>query len=360
MEARTALGQADAALERRLNQKEERQRSLYIAELNHCVRNILALIRSLSRRAQESSSSLESYAKALEQRIAALGAAHDLAANKIEDGISLKFLFETEAKPYLSDDFPDQLTVTGEDYSLRSGLALIFALVAHELVTNCVKYGALSVPTGSIRIHVADHRHGLTIHWQEDGAPPFSPPTRRGFGLSLIENAMPYELDGDCELEFTQEGLRAAFWIPDEAINKFSGSTPIAKGKTKAVTEQYVGIPKNALVVEDSMVVTMDMADMLKKIGIKDVQTCASEAQATRTLEAATPDVAILDISLRIGKSFSVARTLIEKGVPFCFATGYGSDYETPDDLSDIIVLTKPVDLSSLRTVVMGLKQSPA
>ncbi len=81
-----------------------RQQDLMIAELNHRVKNILALIKSLSRQAKVSSASLESYAKALEQRISALSAAHDLAVTDSMRGVSLRSLVETELNPYESDE----------------------------------------------------------------------------------------------------------------------------------------------------------------------------------------------------------------------------------------------------------------
>lgn len=353
-ELRRAIVRADETLTRRMSQKEERQRSIYIAELNHRVRNILALIRSLSRRAQESSSSLESYAKALEERISALGAAHDLAANRVAHGVNIASMFETESKPYLSEG-GDQFCVTGDRYLIRSDVAPIFALVAHELVTNCVKYGALSTTAGKVTVDISGVDGGIAIVWTEQGGPEVKEPTRRGFGLGLIEKAIPYELDGDSDVTFLPEGVVATFWLPEALVERM---------KDGVLAENYGGtqkkrvlekVPQSVLVVEDSMMVAIDMVDLLRQIGVKTVETCATVAQAMKALEAFTPDFALLDVSLRSDTSFEAARILEERGIPFCFATGYGSDHIMPDQFKDRTILTKPVDSAVLHATVLSL-----
>lgn len=353
-ELRRAIVKADESLFRRLSQKEERQRSIYIAELNHRVRNILALIRSLSRRAQESSSSLESYAKALEQRISALGAAHDLAANRVAHGVSIGAVFETEAKPYLSDR-QEQFYATGDPYLIRSDVAPIFALVVHELVTNCVKYGALSVPSGSVSIHTTSDKDGLTIVWKERGGPVVEPPTRRGFGIGLIEKAIPYELDGDSIVEFLPDGVTVTFWLPSAIVEPFEEGTVAQDFSGTQKKRAMDNVPKKVLVVEDSMMVAIDMVDMFQQIGVHSVETAATVAQALRLLEDFTPDFALLDVSLRRGTTFEVATVLQDRGIPFCFGTGYGSDLEMPDEFKERTILTKPVDSAVLHATVLTL-----
>ena len=341
-EIRLALAKADTALFRRLSQKEERQRSIYIAELNHRVRNILALIRSLSRRAKESSNSLESYAKALEQRITALGAAHDLAANKITDGVSINAEFETEAKPFTSEA-QKQLFLTGESFVMRSDVAPIFALVIHELMTNCVKYGAFSSTAGHVHVNVQQINNRIKIVWKELGGPKAEPPTRHGFGLSLIEKAIPYELDGDSQLEFLPEGLQATFWLPEEIVEPLSDALAMREYNKQNDEADTTGLPETVLVIEDSMMIAMDVSDMLKRIGVKTVYTCATVKQAMRVIENNSPDFALLDVSLRDETSFAAAQHLEALKIPFCFATGYGSDVSIADDFPDAVVLTKPV-----------------
>ena len=353
-QARMALTKADSALFRRLTHKAERQRSIYIAELNHRVRNILSLIRSLSRRTQETSYSLESYAKALERRISALGAAHDLAANHITNGIVINELFKLEAKPFENEEV-QQFFLHGEKYILRSDIAPIFALIVHELMTNCVKHGALSIPGGRIDVSIATVDEGVSIRWIESGGPVTNTPTRQGFGMGLIENAVPYELDGKSKIEFKPTGLHAEFWLPLKLVTPLSKSFAPSPSKSTRRRPQKNPFPKDFLLVEDSLMLAIDMSDMLKTLGAETVEKTASIDQAKEALKKFTPDFAILDISLRDEVSFEIAERLIELSVPFCFATGFGSEYPVPESLKDHLVLTKPVNIELLRTAIKDL-----
>ena len=353
-QARMALTKADSALFRRLTHKAERQRSIYIAELNHRVRNILSLIRSLSRRTQETSYSLESYAKALERRISALGAAHDLAANHITNGIIINELFKLEAKPFETEDV-QQFFLHGEKYILRSDIAPIFALIVHELMTNCVKHGALSVSGGRIDVSITSANQGVLISWTETGGPKTKAPTQQGFGLGLLESAVPYELDGKSNIEFREEGLHAEFWLPLKLVTPLSEAMAAPAYQSTRRRPQKNQFPKDILLVEDSLMLAIDMSDMLKSLGAETVEKAASVAQAKDCLKEFTPDFAVLDISLRDEESFEVAERLIELNIPFCFATGYGSEYPVPENLKDHLVLTKPVNIDLLRSAIKDL-----
>lgn len=353
-EARHALARADAALFRRLSQRAERQRSIYIAELNHRVRNIMALIRSLSRRAQASSKSLETYAAALEERIAALGAAHDLAANHVTSGVNITTLFETEMKPYTHNG-KAQYSMAGRPFVIRADVAPIFALVAHELVTNCVKYGALSCEDGHVAITVDDTLNGIQIVWQESGGPQTAEPDERGFGLSLIENAVPYELDGESKISFLASGLRAEFLLPKTLVDSLEDALAGQRHMPTQAKQDAPLMPECVLLVEDSMMIAIDMTDMLNAIGVQQVHSCATNAQAARALESRTPDFAVLDVNLRSENSYETAELLQRRSVPFCFATGYGADLSPPPQYREVPVLTKPVDDALLRTTILDI-----
>lgn len=353
-QARMALTKADSALFRRLTHKAERQRSIYIAELNHRVRNILSLIRSLSRRTQETSYSLESYAKALERRISALGAAHDLAANHITNGIVINELFELEAKPF-ENEGRQHFFLHGEKYILRSDIAPVFALIVHELMTNCVKHGALSISGGRIDVSITSADQGVLISWTESGGPKTTTPTRQGFGLGLIENAVPYELDGKSKIEFRPDGLHAEFWLPLKLVTSLSEALAAPTYQSTRRRAQKSLFPKDILLVEDSLMLAIDMSDMLKSLGAETVEKAASVAKAKDFLKTFMPEFAILDISLRDEVSFEIAEHLIELHIPFCFATGYGSEFPVPDALKDHLVLTKPVNIDLLRSAIKDL-----
>jgi len=324
----------------------QRQQELMIAELNHRVKNILALIRSLSRQAKASSASLESYAQALEQRIAALAAAHDLAVSNTMQGVSLRNILETELKPYLTDD-STQVILAGPVTGLRADVAPMIALVMHEVVTNAAKYGALSTDEGVVRAHWTVSADGLSFLWREIGGPRVAPPTRRGFGRSLIEQAIPYEFDGTVSLDYAPGGLVMSFTMPDNTLVDMDEETSTKiVGHIGEITRVANG--RTALVVEDNIVLAMDMVDSLSRLGAETIDTSATVSEALRFIRRKQYDFALLDMNLRGKVSFDVAEALLARGIPFLFVTGYGATTPLPDSLNTVRILTKPLDDGNL------------
>ena len=329
----------------------QRQQDLMIAELNHRVKNILALIRSLSRQAKASSQSLESYAQALEQRISALAAAHDIAVSSNAQGVPLRGILEAELRPYLDGDAA-QVVCAGPTVGLRADVAPMIALVFHEIVTNAAKYGALSTGEGIVQAKWSLENDGdLVFSWKELGGPEVAPPTRHGFGRSLIEKAIPYEFDGEVELTYAPGGAAVRFRLPARTL-----ADP-AEVEGKVIDNALVGeigkIEKvangaSALMVEDNVVLAMDMVDSLTRLGAEQVETAGSVEEAIRAVREKAFDFAVLDMNLRGTVSFDVARALREKRTPFIFVTGYGSSIEVPEALDDVPILAKPIDDSSL------------
>jgi len=182
--------------------------------------------------------------------------------------------------------------------------------------------------------------------------------------LGLIENAIPYELEGETRLDFQDKGLVATILLP-ETLFETSGETLAsptirehAQGIDKPVLESAnqadIRLPRTVLVVEDNMMVAIDMSDMLKSQGVEHVVTMPTTQMALRYLERSKPDYAVLDISLKEGNSFEIARRLQTLSVPFCFATGYEIENVDLDEFEGVDVLTKPVALEHLKTIISG------
>nr|WP_246455662.1 HWE histidine kinase domain-containing protein [Sulfitobacter aestuariivivens] len=324
----------------------QRQQDLMIAELNHRVKNILALIRSLSRQAKASSASLESYALALEQRIAALAAAHDLAVSNTMKGVSLRGILKTELAPYLSAD-NSQVLLAGPLVGLRADVAPIIALVLHEVVSNAVKYGALSVDDGVVRAKWSLEGDRLRFNWQEINGPRVAEPTRHGFGRSLIEKAIPYEMDGDAQLEFDEAGLKFSFGLPSDVLVELHEETSSKLVGTVATIDRAAS-GKSILLVEDNVVLAMDMVESISRLGAETVETASSLSQGLALAQKTDYDFAVLDMNLRGTVSFEIALLLKKRGIPFAFATGYGSQVELPVELRSTPILTKPIDDGTL------------
>ena len=325
----------------------QRQQDLMIAELNHRVKNILALIRSLSRQAKASSGSLESYAQALEQRIGALAAAHDLAVSGSMKGVSLRNVIETELAPYMRAD-SGQIVMAGPPVGLRPDVAPMIALVFHEIVTNAAKYGALSTDEGVVQARWRMEEDGLHFTWKELGGPEVVPPERHGFGRSLIEKAIPYEFDGEATLDYAPTGVSLRFRLPQETLVDLDedSTETVLVGEIGRV--ERVATDARALMVEDNVVLAMDMVESLTRLGAASVETAGTLKEALEKIGETPFDVAVLDMNLRGSVSFDAAEALVERGTPIIFVTGYGSSVPVPPSLRGVPVLTKPVDDATL------------
>jgi PAS domain S-box-containing protein len=185
-------------------QWEERQR-LLINELNHRVKNTLALVQGLALQSFKDGRPMAEARTSFQERLAALAAAHDLLTRESWEGATLEELV-VEATAHC-DSGGDRVRVDGPAIRLRPKAAVSLAMALHELCTNATKYGALSVPEGSVDIgwSAADER--LRISWRESGGPSVAPPGRRGFGFRMIERALSADLAGRAEIALDPDGL---------------------------------------------------------------------------------------------------------------------------------------------------------
>lgn len=350
----------NSAERRALKNTLNRQQAIMINELNHRVRNILALVRSVSRQAQRHNGSLDSYAASLESRIQALAAAHDISSGTAIASADTIRLIQTETDPYQSND---RIQIHGRTQYLRAEIAPIFSLVIHELATNAVKYGSLSVAEGTLDILLEEAEGGIVIKWCEAGGPPVTVPNERGFGSALIEQAVPHEMGGSAELRFERAGLVADLFIPDDVFENEPNTVVLNSASTKAAitTKRVVPFDPAAidgfmLVVEDNFVIANDMKDQLEKSGIKVIEICSNSEDALEVLSSEPPSFAILDVNLGGGNtSEPVANRLLKLGVPFLFVTGYGNNAELANSFDHVPRLTKPVATNDLQVAIMDV-----
>jgi PAS domain S-box-containing protein len=187
----------------------EEQQKLLVAELNHRVKNTIATIQSIAQQSLATGRPLEEARDAFLSRLQALAHAHGLLTASEWRGASLSALVEDEFKPY-----GEHARFAGEDLVLAPRAALLVRLVLHELATNAVRHGALGVPGGRVEVNWKVRREKFGLSWRESGGPAVSPPTRRGFGSSLLERAVAYDLQGQADLQFASDGLRYELSAP--------------------------------------------------------------------------------------------------------------------------------------------------
>jgi len=194
-------------------------RGVLSRELNHRVKNTLANVLSiiaLTRRrgSDPASPALNEFADALEGRIRALSATHDLLIASNWGATPLRGVVEAELAPYARGD-EGTVLLEGPDVELAPNDALSLGLAMHELATNASKYGALSVEGACVCIRwtlVGVDR--VRVNWMENGGPPVPQQRHRGFGTELIERILAHELGERFELVFAPDGVRCEMLLP--------------------------------------------------------------------------------------------------------------------------------------------------
>ncbi|MCT8266279.1 PAS domain-containing protein [Afifella sp. JA880] len=220
----TVLGMIDTAVEttQRVRASEalreaEKRQHLLLNELQHRVRNALAVLRSIARRTTETSETVEDYAMHLQGRIDAFARVQSAAVSDPSVGVDLAMLIADELLMAAVRE-GDRLTIDGPNVRLQPKAAELFALIIHELTTNAIKYGALTVPKGRIRVawKIEANTGGnvLVMVWQERGMQNLRAPTRSGFGTELLERTLPYQLNGSAVRAFEANGLRCTITVP--------------------------------------------------------------------------------------------------------------------------------------------------
>jgi PAS domain S-box-containing protein len=217
--------------EEALRASESRAR-LLLAELQHRVRNTLSVIRSITRRTAETSTSVEDYAMHLDGRINAFARVQTAVARDPTAGLDLTDLVTDELLTYAAHQ-GDQVRIAGPAVRLQPKAAETFGLAIHELATNAVKHGALVVPQGRIRVtwrvHNSTEVPRLVFEWKESGVPERAAKRRRrGFGTDLLERTLAYELKAKVAQAFEPDGLRCTIELPltERIIIGNSASTP--------------------------------------------------------------------------------------------------------------------------------------
>jgi two-component sensor histidine kinase len=203
---------------------EERQ-ALMVRELHHRVKNTLATVQAVVSSSARTAETIEAFREAVVERISSLARTHTLLVNNAWGGASLRAIFEAELAAY-DDPEHRRIRLEGPDIHVPDDIALAIGMTVHELTTNAAKYGALSRPTGTLKVRwdavAEDNRRTLELHWEERGGPAVSPPTRKGFGSTLVERVLRVQLGGEVKTDYAPEGLTIAIKAP------LNGATPSA------------------------------------------------------------------------------------------------------------------------------------
>jgi len=196
-------------------QEHEKHMRLLVNELNHRVKNTLAIVQSLVVQTLDGAPASEEARDKIESRLLALSDAHDILTRENWQGADMADIVEAAAA-LCEQHVGERFDVSGPTVILEPRRAVALAMALHELCTNAIKYGALSAPGGRVGIHwdLDADRSAVHLRWKETGGPAVSPPSQRGFGSTLLQRGLKHDLGGDAQLAFDPDGLRCEIAIP--------------------------------------------------------------------------------------------------------------------------------------------------
>jgi two-component sensor histidine kinase len=187
-------------------QAQERQ-ELLTKEIYHRTKNIFSVVQAVVSRSFSGKRTVKEAEEAVLSRLHSLAQTHVMLIDKDWQGADIAEVVRSEMSPY-----GGRCTMEGPTILLNPKAAQTFALAVHELATNAVKYGALSNQFG--RVHISwsigkpNGRHQFQLRWQEHGGPKVNPPSRKGFGTTVLEQVMADYFEAPPQIEFAPDGIR--------------------------------------------------------------------------------------------------------------------------------------------------------
>ena len=195
----------------------EEQKRLLAGELSHRLKNNLTMVQAIASQTLRNAPDMESAKTILGERLQALGRAHDILLTGTGESADIGAVIAGALKLHLDGDAA-RVTLSGPPCVIDASAALSLSLMIHELATNAIKYGALSVSTGTVSVvwSINDEAGApiLKLRWQEQGGPPVMPPMKRGFGSRLIERGLAGTTGGEVKVEYLPEGVLCVFTAP--------------------------------------------------------------------------------------------------------------------------------------------------
>ena len=197
----------------------EQHLRLVVNELNHRVKNTLAVIQGVAAQTFRNAEDISQAQARFSARLVALARANDLLTGENWEGASLSDLVAGVSVAHAGNQ-PDRFTANGPVVRLSPKVALSLSMAMYELATNAVKYGALSNDTGRVDVSWTLIDGRLSIEWRESGGPPVQTPQRRGFGSRLVERGLAGEMGGTAEITFEPSGVVC---VIDAPIDLYEG-----------------------------------------------------------------------------------------------------------------------------------------
>lgn len=330
---------------------EERMLTL-LHELDHRAKNLLAIVQSVIQLTR--ADNIEEFRTAINGRVRALRVAHSLLSESRWDAVDLRRIIEDEIQPFLNIDQP-RVTLIGPRVLLAPPIAQGIALVIHEMITNSVKYGALSVVGGRVHMSWQAGATELTLDWTERHGPPVEKPAREGFGTKLILATTSQQLGGNAMFDWHRDGLRCTLTLPFASAEAQVTSDWGASPDTAKEADQPI---IRVMLVEDEAMIALMMSEELTALGYQVVGPFSTLRSGLTAARAERIDCAILDLNIGEKSTYPIADALHERSVPFAFMTGYSRSNIEPR-FALVPVLEKPIDNRTIRQTIEQLIGTP-
>lgn len=329
---------------------------LLLSELNHRVKNTLANVQAIAQQTLRRTRDPSSFVASFTGRLQSLSKAHSMLSQTTWQGADLKGLINDQLSMGPVD--LQFIEIEGSNITLAPQMALHLALVLHELGTNSIKYGALSVHGGRVSISWKVTDGELWLQWAERGGPPVKVLGPRGFGTTVIEQSAKSE-GGEAMLSLQDGSLTWQLRLPLHRVTKLFSATSSSGTRVPDAEPRRQEIKSlRVLVIEDEPLVAMELVDIIQDAGAKAVGPVSSCAAALQTIRAGGFDLAVLDGNLLGEPVDEVAAALTRARVPFLFISGYGRE-SLPRSYSHAPLIGKPFNGHSLIDALCRLTQMP-
>lgn len=333
----------------------EDQRRTLMAELDHRVKNVLAAVQALAQQTAKRTTSLESFLTTFAGRLKSMASANELLTAARWRGAAIGHLAAAE----LGGIAPGQTRWEGPELFLAPRAANALSLALHELATNALKFGALSVESGRVDVRwTRTSEGGFELTWTESGGPPVVSPVHLGFGSTLLGHVTGRELNGETDVEYRLSGVRVRLRAGPAAVVDRPETVPEAPAPRAAEpapqTSDRIDLKgRRVLIVEDAVLLALELETGLSDAGARVIGPAYELEEAMALLDQEI-DAAVLDANLNGRSVTPVAEALAARGVPFVFATGYGEAGGAPSGY-DAPIIRKPYDVTQVSAAVAGV-----